>query len=312
MSWKSGSNSLASPYLESLRLTGFEKMRFTPQRQVEGAYSGRHASRRKGGAGEFVDFREYTPGDDLRRVDWKAMGRMDRAYLKLYQDETDLNCTLLIDTSGSMMQGGKSPRNHAGSKLEWGQFFATALSHLIVVQRDAVGLLQSSAVSEKPAWDYLPPSCSLQQRGLIHNGIARMVPKGPTQIDGALKDLLLRVRRRGVLLLLSDFLVDDMAPILGSLRQFRMRGWETVAFHLIHPDELRLPAGNAFRFIGLEQEGFLQCHVNSLRREYENKFNQYCESVRTGVQSVGGNYHRIETSKSYLEVLRSFLVSRTM
>jgi uncharacterized protein (DUF58 family) len=291
MSWKSGSNSLASPYLESLRLTGFEKMRFTPQRHVEGAYSGRHASRRKGGAGEFVDFREYTPGDDLRRVDWKAMGRMDRAYLKLYQDETDLNCTLLIDTSGSMMQGGKSPRNHSGSKLEWAQFFA---------------------VSEKPAWDYLPPSCSLQQRGLIHNGIARMVPKGPTQIDGALKELLLRVRRRGVLLLLSDFLVDDMAPILGSLRQFRMRGWETVAFHLIHPDELRLPAGNAFRFIGLEQEGFLQCHVNSLRREYEDKFNQYCESVRKGVQSVGGNYHRIETSKSYLEVLRSFLVSRTM
>jgi uncharacterized protein (DUF58 family) len=312
MSWKSGSVSSVSPYLESLRLTGFEKMRFTPQRQVDGAYSGRHASRRRGGSSEFVDFREYTPGDDLRRVDWKAMGRMDRAYLKLYQDETDLSCTILIDTSGSMMQGGKSPRNHAGSKLAWAQYFATALSHLIVIQRDAVGLLQGSQTAEKNDWDYLPPNCSLQQRGLVHEGIARMFPKGPTQLDDALKNLLLRVRRRGVLLLLTDFLVDDMTPILGSLRQFRMRGWETVAFHLIHPDELRLPAGNAFRFIGLEQEGFLQCQVNTLRREYETKFNQYCESVRKGVLSVGGNYHRIETSKSYLEVLRSFLVARTM
>jgi uncharacterized protein (DUF58 family) len=312
MSWNSGPDSLVSPYLESLRLTGFEKMRFTPHRRVEGAYSGRHASRRKGGSGEFVDFREYTPGDDLRRVDWKAMGRMDRAYLKLYQDETDLNCTLLIDTSGSMMQGGKSPRNHVGSKLEWAQFLATALSHLIVVQRDAVGLLHSNTISDKTSWSYLPPSSSLQQRGLIHDGIAKMFPKGPTQMDGALKDLLLRVRRRGVLLLFTDFLVDDMASILSSLRQFRMRGWETVAFHLIHPAELRLPAGNAFRFIGLEQEGFLQCQVNTLRQAYENKFNHYCESVRKGVQSVGGNYHRIETSKSYLEILRSFLVSRTM
>ena len=93
-----------------------------------------------GGSGEFVDYREYAPGDDLRRVDWKAMGRMGRAYLKLFQDETDLSCTMVIDSSGSMLQGAKSPKNHQGSKLEWAQFFTTALSHLIVLHRDAAGM----------------------------------------------------------------------------------------------------------------------------------------------------------------------------
>jgi uncharacterized protein (DUF58 family) len=300
-----------SRFLESSKLSGFENMRFTPQRQVEGAYSGRHASKRRGGSAEFVDYREYTPGDDLRRVDWKAMGRMGRAYIKLYQDETDLHCTLLMDTSGSMLQGAQSPRNAKGSKLEWAQYFATALSHLVILQRDAIGLHTCSASEATSAFEYLPPASAFQQRGRIHSQIEGLTSKGPTRLDESLRDLLLRVRRRGVLILLSDFLVEDLTPILGSLKQFRARGWETVAIHLMHPDELKLPSGNAFRFIGLERDGFLNCQANSVRSEYEERFSRYCESIRTGVQSVGGDYHRIVVSTPYLEVLRSFLVSRT-
>ena len=110
-----------SVFFEPAKLGGLEKMRFSTPRRVEGSYSGWHVAKRRGGAGEFVDYREYAPGDDLRRLDWKAMGRTGRSYLKLYQDETDLRCTLVLDCSGSMAQGSRTPSDARGSKLEWMQ-----------------------------------------------------------------------------------------------------------------------------------------------------------------------------------------------
>ena len=295
-----------SRYLDSAALTRLERMRFTTHRKVEGAYSGRHVSKRLGGSGEFVDRREYTPGDDLRRVDWKAMGRMGRTYLKLYQDETDLSCTMLVDSSGSMLQGAKSPRNHQGSKLEWSQFFTTALSHLIVLHRDAAGFagfVDNSVV-------YLPPSSSIAQRGVLHGAISNLLPRGKTHLEEILSDLSLRGNRRGVLIILSDFLVDSMEAVLSNLRKFRMRGWETVAMHLVHPDEQRLPAGNAFRFVGLEFDGFVNCMTSQVRKEYEDRFQKHLEKTRSSLLGVGCDYHLISTSTNYLDVLRSFLILR--
>jgi len=293
-------------YLDSAALTKLERMRFTTHRRVEGSYSGRHISKRMGGSGEFVDYREYTPGDDLRRVDWKAMGRMGRAYLKLFQDETDLNCTMLLDSSGSMLQGAKSPRNHQGSKLEWAQFFATALSHLIVLQRDAAGL----ATSVDNSVVYLPPSSLIAQRGVLHQAIENLFPRGKTNLEEILNDIHLRGKRRGVMIVLSDFLVDSMEPVLSNLRKFRMRGWELVTLHLVHPDEQRLPAGNAFRFVGLELEGFVNCMTSQVRKDYEDRFQKHLEKTRSTLLGVGAEYHLISTATSYLDVLRSFLILR--
>ncbi len=296
----------ASRYLDSAALTRLDRMRFTTHRKVEGAYSGRHVSKRLGGSGEFVDRREYTPGDDLRRVDWKAMGRMGRTYLKLFQDETDLSCTILVDSSGSMLQGAKSPRNHQGSKLEWAQFFTTALSHLIVLHRDAAGL--ASFVDNRVV--YLPPSSSITQRGVLHETISNLFPRGKTHLEEILSDLSLRGSRRGVMIILSDFLVDSMEPVLSNLRKFRMRGWETVALHIVHPDEQRLPAGNAFRFVGLEFDGFVNCMTSQVRKEYEDRFQKHLEKTRSSLLGVGCDYHLISTSTNYLDVLRSFLILR--
>ncbi len=282
-------------------------MRFLTHRKVEGAYSGRHVSKRLGGAGEFVDYREYTPGDDLRRVDWKAMGRMGRTYLKMFQDETDLNCTMLIDSSGSMLQGARSPRNHQGSKLEWAQYFCTALSHLIVLQRDSAGL----ATHANNQVTYLPPSSSLVQKAVLHNAIGNLFPQGNTQLQEILSDLNLRGKRRGVLVILSDFLVDSMEPVLSNLRQFRTRGWELVALHLMDPNEQKLPTGNAFRFVGLEFDGFVNCMTSQIRKDYEDRFQKHLEKTRTSLLGIGCDYHLISTATNYLDVLRSFLILRT-
>lgn len=315
----------ASRFFEPSKLGGLEKMRFTTTRRVEGAYSGRHIAKRRGGAGEFVDYREYSPGDDLRRLDWKAMGRTGRTYLKLFQDETDLRCTMVLDCSGSMMQGAPqqsffrrrglvlSPYVRAqqpvmtGSKLEWMQYFATALAHLIIIGRDAVGLC-----SVKQGIDtYLPASSSLQQRGLIHDAIESLYPSGETRLAQGLDDLFLQAGRRGVLLLISDFLLDDFEQVLASIRKYRSRGWEIITLHLTHPEEERLPEGTAFRFTGLERDGEVNCQVHDLRSLYSDRFEQHCSTVRSGLLGAGCDYHRTSTSIDYIEVLRSFLVLRS-
>src|SRR5213595_738887 len=127
------SSGARSRFLDLRALAAVAHMRFVTRQQIEGAYSGRHRSRQKGGAGEFADYREYSEGEDLRRLDWKVLARSGRAYVRLFQDETNLVCTLVLDASASMCFGS------AGSKLEYAQYLATALSQVISRQQDQVG-----------------------------------------------------------------------------------------------------------------------------------------------------------------------------
>ncbi len=295
-----------SVFFEPKKLGGLEKMRFTTTRRVEGSYSGRHIAKRRGGAGEFVDYREYSPGDDLRRIDWKALGRTGRSYLKLFQDETDLRCTLLLDCSGSMDQGSRSTRDRRGSKHEWMQYFATALSHLIILGRDAIGL----CTVRRDVDQYMAPVASIQQRALVHQTIEQLAPQGETDLAKGLDNLLVQSGRRGVLLIMSDFLVPNLDAVVASTRKFRARGWEIIALHLIHPDEERLPEGNAFRFVDLEGAGEINCQLTEVRRAYEAKFQAHLQMTRSALVSVGCDYHPVRVSESYLDVLRSFLVVR--
>lgn len=296
-----------SIYFEPGRLAGMEKMRFTTNRRVEGAYSGRHVAKRRGGAGEFVDYREYSPGDDLRKLDWKALARTGRTYLKLFQDETDLRCTLVLDTSGSMAQGSRSTRDHRGSKLCWAQYFATALSHLIVLGRDAVGLCTVGAALNK----YLAPVTSMSHRSLVHRTIEGLSPYGETDLAKGLDTLLLQSGRRGVLLIMSDFLVPDLQPLIAALRKFRSRGWEIITLQMTHPDEVSLPAGQAFRFQDWESSSQLNCQLSEIRQAYAARFQEHLRVTRGGLLSIGCDYYLIDVSVDYLETLRNFYVSRS-
>ncbi|MFN7878129.1 MAG: DUF58 domain-containing protein [Pirellula sp.] len=296
----------SSKFLNLRSLSGLEGLRFTAKRRIEGTYSGRHIARKQGGAGEFADYREYSPGDDLRRLDWRILARTGKTFLKLHQDETNLACTLMIDSSGSMGFSGYQQKQNE-SKLVWCQYFATALSHLVLTGRDHVGL----AVSEQQQFSYFPPSCLPQQRGLLHETIAKLVPRGVTNLGKSLDALFMQVKKRGVLILLSDFLELDLDPMLSSLRKFRSRGWEVIAIQVLHPDELTLPKGRAFRFLGMEGESPVAVQVNELRQDYQTRFERHQAAVRTGLLSVGCDFHRIYTSTLYMDVLRQFLITRS-
>lgn len=295
-----------SRFLELDALTALQGMRFSARHRIEGSYSGRHVSRQKGGSGEFADYREYTPGEDLRRLDWRVMARTGRAYVKLFEDETNLVCTLAIDCSNSMKFSGFN-RQQTGSKIEYAQYFTTALSHIISYGRDLVGL----AVTGDRLQEYLPPGSTSEHVARLHEMIQNICVGGQTNLEGSLEQLFQRVVGRGVLLLISDFLCDQLDRVFAALRLFRHRGWDVVVLHLVHPDEEQLPNGTAFRFEGLEGEGLIDCSPGEIEQLYRRRLNEHLATVRTLSLSASCDYQLVSTATPYLRTLSGFLVERT-
>ncbi|MEX0715505.1 MAG: DUF58 domain-containing protein [Planctomycetaceae bacterium] len=298
---------VASRYLDLRALAALEHMRFATRHRIEGAYSGRHRSRQLGGAGEFVDFREYSSGEDLRRLDWKVLARTGKAYVKLYQDETNLLCTLAIDASGSMRFGETNGRRRdSGSKLEYAQFLATALSQVIVRGQDQVGVAVLGATLD----EFVPTGGTQGHAAHVQSVIENIDTRPAAKMGAAVEELFRRTERRGVLLLMSDFLAEDLETVFAGVRLFRHRRSEVVILHLIHPEEERLPEGAAFRFEGLEDDGRVDCSPHEIRAAYQERFEAHAGMVRTLSLANGCDYRRISTAVPYLQTLGEFLVER--
>jgi uncharacterized protein (DUF58 family) len=296
-----------SRFLDLPALIALQHMRFTTRHRVEGAYGGRHRSRQLGSAGEFVDYREYAPGEDLRRLDWKVLARTGKSYVRLYQDETNLLCTLAIDVSRSMLFGSHRAGDAAGSKLEFAQYLATALSQIISHGQDQVGL----AVLADRLIDAAPPGGTLRHVAHLQQLIEGLAAAPSTTLAPALRTLYDRTPRRGVLLLFSDFLVDDLGEVFAAIRLFRHRQFEVVVLHLVHPEEERLPDGGHFRFEELEDGSILDCSPAEIRADYELRFESHAAAVRAGALANGCDYRRVSTAVPYLQVLGGVLVERT-
>lgn len=297
---------VTSRFLDLRALTALEQMRFTTRRRVEGTFMGYHASRQLGGAGEFVDFREYTGGEDLRRLDWKVLARTGKAIVRLHEEETNLSCTLAIDASGSMRFGANGRRDTAGSKLEYVQYLATALSHVISHGQDQVGL----AVLNGELGEWIGPGATTSHVEHLQRVIERLETRPSPKMAEGLRSLFERCRRRGVLMLMSDFLMEDIEDVFAVLRLFRHRGWDLVILHLVHPDEERLPDGTAYRFEGMENDGRVNCSPAEIRAAYQERFAAHLAMVRQLALVGGCEYRRVSTAIPYLQTLGGFLVAR--
>jgi uncharacterized protein (DUF58 family) len=298
-----------SRYLNLPALAAVAHMRFSTRHRIEGSYSGRHRSRQRGGSAEFVDYREYVPGEDLRRIDWKVLGRTGRPYVRLYQDETNLLCTMLIDASRSMLFAGASQRREE-SKLRYVQYLTTAMSHVIGLQRDQVGL----AIAANGLVEHLPPAGTPTHLWRLQRMIEKLDdgPLAPqTNLTIALRDLFDRLSRRGVLLLASDFLVDDLEAVFAGIRLFRHRRWEVVVLHVVHPEEEHLPQALAYRFEGMEDDGVVDCSPSDVSAAYGRAFEAHAATVRAMSLAAGCDYRRVSTGIPYLQTLGTFLIERT-
>ena len=282
-------------------------MRFATRHRIDGTYSGRHRSRQQGGAGEFVDFREYSGSEDLRRLDWKVFGRTGKAFVRLHQDETNLLCTLALDASGSMQFNGGSSTGGPLSKLEYAQFLATALSHIISGSQDQVGL----AILTDHLREFMAPRATLTHIALLQEKIEQLCAEPSTSMAEGLHELFERSRGRGTLLLMSDFLMQDLEAVSAAIRLFRHRGWEIVLLHIVHPREERLPEGTAYLFVGLEGDGSQACSPFEICAEYERRFKAHLAMVRQLALAAGCDYRFVSTSVPYLRTLQGFLVERS-
>ena len=268
---------------------------------------GYHQSRQLGGAGEFVDFREYTGGEDLRRLDWKVFARTGKAFVRLHEEETNLLCTLVVNASGSMLFGSESRRDTRGSKLEYVQYLATALSNVISRGQDHVGL----AVLDGGLSEHLAPGATTSHVEHLQEIVENLATHPSVKMAEGLRDLFERCRRRGVLLVMSDFLMEDVEEFFAAIRLFRVRGWDVVVLHVVHPNEERLPEGVAYRFEGLENEGRINCSPAEIRSDYQERFAAHLAMIRQLTLAGGCDYRRVSTAIPYLQTLGGFLVERS-
>ncbi|MDE0818536.1 MAG: DUF58 domain-containing protein, partial [Pirellulaceae bacterium] len=211
---------------------------------VEGLRVGTHRSPLRGFSTEFAHHRQYAPGDSIRSIDWRIFGRTDRYYTKLYEAETNFDCYLLVDASSSMnYTSGKV------SKLEYAKFLAASLAYMVLRQRDSVGL----SIFDSKVRAYLPPRSSMSII-MEFDGLLRDIKPTPrTSIAKQLHDITLMIKRRSLVVLVSD-LFSDVDDILAGLDHLRFNGHDVVVFHTLDPHELEFPFKGAWCFEGLEEE----------------------------------------------------------
>ena len=297
-----------SRYLDLAALGALQHMRFATRHRVEGAYSGRHPSKQLGGAGEFVDFREYSGAEDLRRLDWKVLARTGKAFVRLHQEETNLKSILALDVSGSMRFAGFNRKpGGEGSKLDHAKFLATALSHVISEGKDQVGL----ALLDEQLREFIPFGSTSIHIRQVQSLIEEADTRTSTLMSGSLRSLFERVQGHGILILLSDFLSEDLQEVFSTVSLFRHRRWEVIVLHLVHPEEERLPELDALSLVGLEGEGLIACSPHEIGAEYRRRFQTHLESVRRFALAAGCDYRMVSTGIDYLKTLGGFLVERS-
>ena len=290
-------------FLDADALSNLKGLELKARLIVEGYVSGMHKSPYHGFSVEFAEHREYVPGDDLRYVDWKVFGKSDRIYLKQYDEETNFVCHLLVDTSESMTYKSNTALL---SKLEYAQHVAAAFAYLIIHQQDAVGLATfDSSVSQ-----FLrPASTAAQLRQLCHT-----LEQSPTGAESAIgpifHDLAERIKRRGLVVILSDFF-DDPAALLTGLKHFRHRRHDVVLLHVIDPAEQDFAFVDPTLFKGLENLGEQLTEPRALRAAYQREFEGFLKTLRSGARDMHMDYVLMRTDQP-LEVAMHQFLSRRM
>lgn len=266
---------------------------------VEGFLSGLHASPYHGFSVEFAEYRTYSPGDDLRHFDWKAYAKSDRSYVRLYHSETNLRAHVLLDGSASMDFG------EPVSKFRYGAAIAAALSYLMIQQQDAVGL---ALFAEEPV-RYLPPRATLRHFRDLVAQLEAARPRGRTRVGKTLHRLAETIRKRGLIVLLSD-LYDEPAEILSGLRHLRFKKHEVILFHILDHAELAFPYRTLSDFRDLETGARVQVAPAAWRSAYLRALGEFSASMRRDCSRMLVDYNRVDTATPFDQVLAAYLFKR--
>jgi uncharacterized protein (DUF58 family) len=291
---------MSNRYFDPEGLARVGHMELVARQVVEGFLTGRHRSPYHGFSVEYLDHRAYTPGDDLRTIDWKILARTDKYHVKLFEDETNLRAHILLDCSRSMAF-------HSGevSKLAYGSYLAAALAYLMLHQNDAVGLVLFDAQMRQ----YLPPKARPTQFRRVLELLDHSHSHEDTDVGAVLHEVAERIRRRGLVILISD-LIDDEASIANGLQHFRHNNHEVIVFHVMDDAELNFPYDRLTRFKDMEGAGRLTANPKSLRNRYLARINTFLDNIKAICFERGISYNLANTREPYDQFLAAYLEKR--
>jgi len=287
-------------YLQPGVLSKAEALGIKARSIVEGLRVGDHKSPFRGFSVEFVQHREYVPGDDIRHIDWKSYGRSERYTIKQYEQETNFAAHILLDGSKSMEYG-----DGAANKLEYAKLLAATLAYVVVKQRDSVALNVFDA-----DWRIeLPASSAMANVNTILHTLEAIEPQEKTTIGPLLEQLADRVRRRGLVFLISDAF-DEVESILKGLKHLRFQGHDVTLFHVLHPDEVEFPFTGNVKFDGLEVPEEIKTRPHLVRPAYLRIVQDYLAELRAGCDAYRVDYVRLDTTQPLEHALSKYLVTR--
>ncbi len=289
-------------YLDPKTLTQLEGVRLRARLMMEGYTAGVHRSPFHGFSVEFAEHREYAPGDDLRYLDWKVFGRTDKYYLKQFEEETNLACYLLLDTSESMdYRSERAPM----SKLQYAQRAALALGYLVLRQQDSIGLV----TFDEEIRSLIRPSSNPSHIKQLLHVLDKSVPHGQTSTGPIFHDLAERFKRRGLVVVLSDCF-DDVQALMTGLKHFRHRRHEVILLHVLDPAESEFPFSQTTRFQGLEGWPDVVIEPGSLRNAYLDEFASFVHRLKKGCREHRIDYVPMPTDQPLEVALSSYLATR--
>ena len=265
---------------------------------VEGFINGMHRSAHFGASVDFAEHRGYTPGDDIRRVDWKLFGRTDRFYIKEYEADSNANFAVLLDVSKSMGFGSRGI-----TKLDYGRILAGCLTYLVHRQRDRVGFV----AFDSDIVEFVPPSA--KHMDVTLHVLDRLQPSRPGQLGPPLKKLAEHFARRGVLVLISDF-YEDPDAVLDAVSLLRFRGHDMIVFHVLDPAEIEFNYDQASAFEDLESGEQIPIVPEALREQYRQLVREHSEALRSKFSELRVDYALLNTATPLDHALFSYLSMR--
>tara|TARA_R110002072_G_scaffold170552_2_gene324110 strand:+ start:25794 stop:26687 length:894 start_codon:yes stop_codon:yes gene_type:complete len=291
----------SNTFIDPTVLATLDNLEMRARVVVEGFIAGLHKSPKRGFSVEFTDYRHYIRGDDMRHVDWKLYGRTDKLYIKQYEDETNVRCYILLDSSASMAYASDGM-----SKLEYGRTLASALAYFIMRQKDAVGLI----TFDDRIRDYIPAKARQLHLIRILRSLHELKAGTLTNAVRPLSDLAMTLNRKSLVILISDMLEDEQATIK-TLQQLRAMGNEVIVFHVLDEQELNFNFNESTEFVDMETA---ETHITSpaaIRNAYLENLNNYLNDCRKRCQSTGVDYCLLNTSQPLDKALASYLSRRT-
>lgn len=269
----------------------------TATQLAEGTMTGLHKSPRHGASVEFAQHREYVPGDELRHLDWKAVAKSDKYYVKQYEDETNLRTFLLVDVSGSMDYARKG----LPTKLEYAAQMATALAYTLLRQGDAVGLLTFA----DSLGEYVPPRARPDHFWQIARTLERAEVKRGTDLVRPLEHIAEIGGRRGLVIIFSDGM-DFRDQVTALARQLRRRH-QVAFFHTLDPDELEFPFDDLTIFEGLEEDEKVLADPRAMKEQYLIEMRDFCAGLKRDLAEGDVRYSRVSTDTPPERALLRFL-----